>query len=202
MEGAARPDGPVRTYTPHRFDPTSSELDIDLVLHGDGPGARWAAGAQPDARIGIAGPGRGYEPAPDADRFLLAGDETAIAALAAITKALPTGATARVLIEVPATADAQDLASAADLDVTWLARGDRPAGSRLEPALRELDELKAGTRVWVATEAALVRGLRRYLHYERGLPNEHVTIRGYWKLGTSNYPDNDYGPASPTTRRA
>lgn len=38
--------GPVRNYTLRRFDPDAHELDIDFVLHSEGPGTEWAAGAQ------------------------------------------------------------------------------------------------------------------------------------------------------------
>jgi hypothetical protein len=43
-----QPDGPrptrIRTYTPRRFDPTVPELDVEFVLHGDGPASSWGCG--------------------------------------------------------------------------------------------------------------------------------------------------------------
>ena len=52
MREGARPI--ARNYTPRRYDAERRELEIDFVLHGDGPAASWAAqaAARPD-------PGRG-----------------------------------------------------------------------------------------------------------------------------------------------
>ena len=35
----------MREYTPRRIDLVANELDIDFVLHGDGPASTWAAQA-------------------------------------------------------------------------------------------------------------------------------------------------------------
>lgn len=32
----------MRTFTVRRFEPASGELDIDFVLHGEGPASQWA----------------------------------------------------------------------------------------------------------------------------------------------------------------
>ena len=44
-------------------------------------------------------------------------------------------------------------------------------------------DLPAGTRVWVAGEAAAVQRIRRHLFEERGLSRAQATVRGYWKHG-------------------
>ncbi|MFR1445937.1 siderophore-interacting protein, partial [Acinetobacter baumannii] len=44
-DGGARPT--MREYTPRRIDLVAHELDIDFVLHGDGPASTWAAQAAP-----------------------------------------------------------------------------------------------------------------------------------------------------------
>ncbi len=47
------PAGPSfrRRYTIRSFDPDIPAIDIDMVLHGDGPAAAWAASARPGSRI-------------------------------------------------------------------------------------------------------------------------------------------------------
>ena len=73
---------PMRDYTPRRFDLNTFELDIDFVLHGDGPAATWAAQASPGQSLYIGGP-RGSMVVPDMfDSYLLIGDETALPAIA------------------------------------------------------------------------------------------------------------------------
>lgn len=45
---AGKAQGPMpemRDYTPRRYDLDTLELDIDFVLHGDGPASTWAAQA-------------------------------------------------------------------------------------------------------------------------------------------------------------
>ena len=54
-------------------------------------------------------------------------------------------------------------------------------------------ELIPGTRLWIATEAGVVRRIRRALLDERGVLAEHLVTRGYWKRGAANHPDRDYG---------
>ncbi|HSI57289.1 MAG TPA: siderophore-interacting protein, partial [Ideonella sp.] len=53
-EGGPRPI--MRDYTPRRVDNAAGELDIEFVLHGDGPAGTWAAQARPGQRLGFGGP--------------------------------------------------------------------------------------------------------------------------------------------------
>ena len=56
--GAGKSDGPMpamRDYTPRRYDLDTLELDIDFVLHGDGPASTWAEQAKPGQFLHMAG---------------------------------------------------------------------------------------------------------------------------------------------------
>ena len=44
-----------RRYTIRRAERRQRTLDIDVVVHGDGPGARWAANAEPGAELDTIG---------------------------------------------------------------------------------------------------------------------------------------------------
>jgi iron complex transport system ATP-binding protein len=127
------------------------EIDVDMVLHleepvvpGSGVAARWAASAQVGDTVTLLGP-NGHLVRPDyggiefrpgtARRLLLAGDETA---LPAILEALPAGFTGHALIEVPHEDDAQTVLTRSDVELTWLARGEDPHGTLLDPAVRAL----------------------------------------------------------------
>lgn len=196
------PDGPrptrMRTYTPRRFDPSVPELDVEFVLHGEGLASAWAAQAEVGQVLYLSGPGPNYHIDPDAAWFLLAGDDTALPAIATILDALPAGARARVLLEVADAHEERPLASAAQLDVTWLHRGGdvARADAALEAAVRA-EPLPAGAgRVYVGCEAAAMRRIRRHLLEERGLDPATIVTRGYWKLGATNYTDHDYGTDS------
>src|SRR5262245_17489179 len=68
-EGTIWPDGTpkphMRDYTPRAFDPVALTLDLDFVLHGDGPASEWAGSVRPGDTLTIGGP-RGSMRVPDA----------------------------------------------------------------------------------------------------------------------------------------
>ncbi len=86
------PDGTrpaLRTLTPRRFRDDPPELDVEVVLHGDGPLSTWAETVEPGAVAALSGTGRGYTIDPSAEHYLLAGDETALPAISVLLEALP-----------------------------------------------------------------------------------------------------------------
>lgn len=139
---------PLRTYTVRAVRAALREVDVDFVLHGDGgPASRWANAARPGARAALVGPdaryagpyagGKEWAPPADATRLLLAGDETAVPAIAVIAESLTGGVPATILLEVPHPEDALDLRTHPSVKVTWLPRGGAAHGARLIPAVRE-----------------------------------------------------------------
>jgi NADPH-dependent ferric siderophore reductase len=192
---AEAPRPTMRTYTPRRFDRDARELDVDFVLHGEGPAASWASQAAIGQRLLIAGPGRHYAIDSSAEWFVLVGDDSAIPAIATILEALPPAARATVLLEVVDTAEEHRFHSGANASVTWLHRGEdaSKAGSLLESAVRQLNFPPGAGQVYVACESGAMRRIRRHLLTERNLPRERLVSRGYWKLGATDHPDGDYG---------
>jgi NADPH-dependent ferric siderophore reductase len=182
---AGRPLPVLRTYTPRRFDPVARELDIDFVLHDrGGTASSWARRARPGDRMVVAA-GRGrYQPDPAADWHLVAGDETALPAIATIVAALPAGTGAMVFVEVAGPDERLALESPADLHMTWLYRDGAAPGEALELALRRADLPAGDGRVFVAAEAGAVRRIRRHLLAERALGKEQLYTRGYWTAGS------------------
>jgi NADPH-dependent ferric siderophore reductase len=183
----------MRTYTPRRFDPLVPELDVEFVLHGEGPGSNWASQAQVGQGLVLAGPGPNYQIDPVADWYLLAGDDTALPAISSILEALPATTKAYILLEVADVQDEQNLQSPAQLEVTWLHRGSNQPDAVLEQALRDFKLPPGKGRVYVGSEAAAMRRMRQHLLRERDLDASRIVTRGYWKLGATNYTDRDYG---------
>ena len=60
LPGGQRPA--IRTFTPRRVDPAALEIDLEIVLHGDGVASEWAAEATSGDLAAVSGPGRGYAP--------------------------------------------------------------------------------------------------------------------------------------------
>lgn len=174
----------ARVYTVRQIDGAAGTLDLDIVIHEgtDTPGSTWAQQVQPGAVVGLMGPGGGD--LPPGRRLLLAGDETALPAIARIVEALPAGAQATVLIEVADAAEEQPLRSAAALDVRWL---HRDAGDRLEAAVRRqaLPPDDADGFVWIACEHSPARSLRNWLRREIGFARERQTVAAFWRRGAS-----------------
>jgi NADPH-dependent ferric siderophore reductase len=174
----------VRTYTIRRWVPELPELWIDFVVHGDeGVAGPWAARARPGDPIHFVGPGGAYNPSPDADWHLLAGDESAVPAIATALEAMPVDATVRVLIEVAGSADEVKLETPAAAEIVWLHRGDRPIGEPLVAAVRDLDFPPGRVHAFVHGEATFVKELRGHLRLDRGLPMDQLSISGYWRRG-------------------
>ncbi|MEU4696548.1 siderophore-interacting protein [Nonomuraea dietziae] len=173
----------LRTYTVRVWDPAARELTIDFVVHGDeGLAGPWAEAARPGDELYLLGPGGGYAPSPDADWHLLAGDESALPAIAASLEALPSGATARVFIEVEGPEEEQKL----DMPVVYVHRQGGPRGDRLVEAVRGLDFPSGRVHAFVHGEAACVKELRRFLRVEKEIPLDQLSISGYWRLGVDD----------------
>ncbi|WOL29049.1 siderophore-interacting protein [Pseudomonas fragi] len=174
---------PMRDYTPRRFDLNTFELDIDFVLHGDGPAATWAAQATPGQYLHIGGP-RGSMVVPDIfDSYLLIGDETALPAIARRLEELPANRRALVVIEVENALEEQPLHSAAAVDVIWVHRD--VLDEDLLKTVEALSIPEGALYTWVATESALSRKVRRVLLDTHGLNEEFVKAVGYWRLDGS-----------------
>ena len=193
------PDGPrpksMRTYTPLAVRADMHEVDVDFVLHGEGPASTWAAQAQVGQVLFLMGPGPGYKLALDAPVHLLIGDDSALPAFETILATLPAGARAQVLVEVVDAAEERPLQSTAMVEARWVARGadNSKAGQALETALRQAGAPSADARIYLACEAAAMRRIRQVLIDELGVERSRIVGRGYWKLGTVNHPDHDYG---------
>jgi len=196
-EDAPRPI--VRTYTPRRFDPETGTLEVQFVVHGDGPAADWASKAKAGDKIGVGGPGGRFQLDLSADRWWIAGDESAIPAIATLLEALPSTAIADVHLEVGEAADEVNLPTKAKAVVTWHRRAQPDAWGEILLEAAEHASVGSQTQIWVACEASAVRRIRGHFLAERALDPAHVMTRGYWRQGSANHPDHDYGDGDPAS---
>lgn len=176
----------TRTYTIRWVDTAAGELAIDFVVHGDeGLAGPWAAKAEPGDSLIFTGPGGAYNPDPAADWYLLAGDEAALPAMAAVIESLPEHARGLAFIEVGSDADIQELAAPAGLELVWLQRGGVAAGEsdQLVEAVRNAAWPEGRVNVFAHGERGYMKGLRDVLFRERGLDRSQVSLSGYWAKG-------------------
>jgi NADPH-dependent ferric siderophore reductase len=179
----------LRSYTARRQDPVAGAVEIDFVLHGDGPAAAWASAAAPGAPLGVAGGGPlGERPAA---QVLLAGDETALPAITRILGAAAPGTRGIALVEVADPAEEQPLPMPDGVTVRWLHRNGMPPGESglLVDAVAALEPFD-GTDVfaWVGAESAAVRAIRADLRGRWGLGRAQHHAIGYWRRGRAMSP--------------
>jgi NADPH-dependent ferric siderophore reductase len=189
--GAPRPV--VRTYTPRSYDAESGTLEIQFALHETGPATDWARRARPGDQIAIGGPGGRFAADLSTPHWWIAGDESALPAVGTLLDALPATATAAVHLEVAGPEEEIPLESQAKAMVTWHHRpSDQSFGMTLHAAAASA-VIAPGSQVWVACESSAMRGIRRLLLGQRGIPHSALVTRGYWRLGAADHPDHDYG---------
>jgi NADPH-dependent ferric siderophore reductase len=188
------PDGPVwpareispisRTYTVSRYDPAAGELSVDFVLHGDdGPASSWALRARAGDAVGVAGPGGPRRFHPDAGCYLLFGDPSALPVIASVLAHLPARARGHAFIEIPDSAEIQELRYPPGVVLHWLIRGAvRPGASTLLlKAARALAWPSAMVSVTLAGESRQVIAVREHLLRERGMEADALYAVPYWK---------------------
>lgn len=178
-DGGARPT--MREYTPRRIDLDAGELDIDFVLHGDGPASTWAAQATPGQVLDIAGP-RASLVVPDIfESYLLIGDETAIPAIARRLEELPPGRTVLAVIEIEDEQERQPFASLATVEVIWVPRHRQALLAVLEDLALPAGELYC----WIALEKRLTRQAKALL-LGKGASEDALKAAAYWRLDSSD----------------
>jgi len=176
-----------RRYTVRCAHPAAARVDLDVVVHDDGPGARWASDAPLGSTITALGPRGKIVPEEGVDWHLFACDESGWPATAAMVEALVPGEVAIVLAETAGPEEHQPLESPGDLRLVRCDRDGRDPGdpAPLTDALRAL-ELPVGTgHAYLSAEAAVVRGLRELL-VGRGLAHDDVSLKAYWRRDQPN----------------
>lgn len=171
----------IRTYSLRRVDHERGEIHIDIALHGDcSVGSRFAMGAQVGDIVGLRGPG--VIPAPPCRSYLLAGDHTALPAIAYTLETLPQDVEVTVLLETP-NPDAGCLLACAGRNVCCLHRRCGEP-SRLLDAVREaIPQNCDDLMVWAGAETEIARGIRKHVRATTSLPPARCQILNYWKEG-------------------
>jgi NADPH-dependent ferric siderophore reductase len=130
------------------------------------------------------GPNGAYRPDPEADWYLLAGDESALPAIAASLEQIPAGKFCAVLVVVDDPDHEIDLESPPDLELVWLHRSTSTTPFALLPdAVASLRWRSGDVDLFVHGEAAEVRATRKHLIADRGIDRASASISPYWRRG-------------------
>ncbi|MEM6974201.1 MAG: siderophore-interacting protein [Pseudomonadota bacterium] len=177
-EGPGAPHKPV--YTVRHIDHDTNTLETDVFIHAGGRTTAWAeeiiAGERDRRIVGLVGPaGAGLL---DAERVIIASDETGFPAAARLLDGLQAGATGRVILEAEHGADcAYPITIPPGLEVTWLARAK---GQRLGALALEALGDWSGHTIWFAGEKGDAKRLRdaaKAAGWEAG----QLRVSGFWK---------------------
>ncbi len=181
VDAAFRPR--PRRYTVRSWDDEQQRLTIDFVAHGDvGYAGRWAQRCTVGDRLQFSGPGGGYRPDPEADWYLLVGDESALPAIAASMEQATPGVPCIVVAVVDGPENELALPGTADAHVHWLHRtGSLRPADLLVDTVAALDLPEGRPDVFVHGEASEVRAVRRHLLVDRAIDLDTASISPYWR---------------------
>src|SRR5262245_47672890 len=174
------PESPVRTYTVRRFDAVEHTVTLDVVLHDGGLASAWARRARVGDVVGVNTPTGLYRRPANATWQALVADATGLPAACRLIGQAPPGVRTWVWLEVPSPAHRVELTTPPHVGVAWLYGGNGRGPSRLEEVVRSLERPDEPGYVWVAGETKALRGVRRHLRHELGLPAASYKAVGYW----------------------
>jgi len=182
-----RDDGSIvrRRYTIRRFDAGRRLVDLDFVMHGDGPGIRWAQAARPGLAIEAIGPRGKIGLVPDAKWHLFAGDATALPGALAMMETLPTEMGARVYLVVGDPKERQSFSSDINKTVTWRYESADEPSDGLVAAVSAAALSPDGGHAYLAGEVALVSALKAAL-VGQGWTADQISAKAYWNRGRAN----------------
>jgi NADPH-dependent ferric siderophore reductase len=110
---------------------------------------------------------------------VLAGDESALPAIARRLEELPEGARVDVFVETIDEADRRPLTTKAKARVVWLPASE----DALSSAIRRFEKPGGEGFVWAAGEAASMRSVRAALRDVDGMTSSNSRVSAYWKRG-------------------
>lgn len=127
-----------RAYSVLEWDAERRRMTFEIALHGGGPMSRWAANARVGDRLSLSGPRGGLVENNPGNWLLLAGDESAIAAIQAIMARTAPEKELHVFIEVSRESEVIEFSARPNSVIRWLLRDcDNPEiASTLYDAVR------------------------------------------------------------------
>jgi ATP-binding cassette subfamily B protein IrtA len=174
-----------RGYTIVEPDVDEGLFSLDFVLHEPtGAAASWARDAVPGDRAEVAHTPQRLAIDPQTRLLVLAGDTTALPAIATLLESAPVDAVKHVVIQ-----DDHDdhhrlpLPTDAGTTVSWAAHD--PAGAGVVDALRASlpTDVPRETYVWAAGERKLVKAVREFARGPLGIDRHRQHTQYYWIEG-------------------
>lgn len=189
--GAGTPVG--RTYTVRQQDPVAETVTVDIVLHGDAAGTRWATAASKGDTVELAHARSWYRPPPEADVYLLAADLAGLPALARLIDETPRARTVAI-VEVVDGSDLDYLPSGIDY-IASVGTGNGVTESVLAQSVVGC-VVSGHPYCWFAGEATQARTLRKFLRRQQNWSVDQLDVMGYWRRDADGW-NQRFEPVGP-----
>ena len=161
----------TRYYTVRAL--AAGRLSLDVVIHEQGLVTEWAQTDCVGDHLGLGDPRGSFDLPEDAGWVVLAGDLTALPAMARIAESVR-GLPVHVHAEVP-DGPMPDYVTG---PVSW---HDAPSGtSELAAIVRGIEWPEGPGYFWMAGESAQMRDVRRHARHDLGWDTRHYDVMGYW----------------------
>jgi NADPH-dependent ferric siderophore reductase len=161
----------TRYYTVRAL--AEGRLTLDVVVHEQGLVTEWAQTDCIGDVVGLAAPKGSFQPPPDAGWVVLAGDLTALPAMARITESVTT-----LPVTVHAETSDDPVQDYFASPVEW--HRAQPGESALAEIVRGLEWPAGPGYFWMGGESAQMREIRRHLRHDVGWDTRHYDVMGYW----------------------
>jgi len=171
----------VRYYTIKSLDLDAGTIDVDIVRHRGGIIAEWAQAAVTGDEIGLMGPAGGERP-DNVKTVLLAGDQTALPALARYLEDLAPDVSGHVIGEAQSLEDLKAYLPETSLNLHAIA-GDDFAQSIVGTA-RELGTASPPQFAWFAGEHEAAQNMRKLFKTAFKLQKGDQFAITYWRRGS------------------
>lgn len=164
----------TRYYTVRSHD--GSAVVLDVVVHEEGLVTQWAQTDCVGDQVGVSEPKGSFTLREDAGWVVLAGDLTALPAMARIAESLPAALPVQIHAEVPDGPMADYFA--AGREVHWHAAA--PGETALAALVRGIEWPEGPGYFWMAGESAQMRDLRRHARQDLHWEHSRYDVMGYW----------------------
>jgi NADPH-dependent ferric siderophore reductase len=185
----------ARTYTVRRHDTATGAVTVDVVLHGDAVGTRWALTAAEGDTVELAHARSWYRPPPEADTHLLAADLAGLPALARILDEGPSKPTTAV-VEVLDRHDLDYLPKRRGVEyISSCGTGNGRNAGALARLVAE-QPVTDRSYCWFAGEASQARAVRKFFRGQQNWPLDQLDVMGYWRRDAEEW-NRRFEPLGP-----
>ncbi|WP_420548049.1 siderophore-interacting protein [Curvivirga sp.] len=166
-----------RVYTIRHIRVEQNEFDFDVLRHAGGIASDWAENVSIGDKIGIMGPSGGHYP--EANWLMLAGDETALPAIARILENCPKDTKGEAIISLKDLEKwAIQLKKPDGINIKWL---DHSKGSMIDTVKTVNVPENQSAYFWFGGEFEVAADLRKYFKHDLKLSSKQYHSSAYWR---------------------